>query len=99
MLYMILGHDAPDSLPKRRETRPRHLEYIGALKREGRLVLAGPRPRVDALDAGEAGFHGSLIVAEFADLEAARAWAAQDPYALAGVFERVEVQPFVKVLP
>lgn len=99
MLYVILGHDAADSLPKRRETRPRHLAYLEALKREGRLLLAGPRPRVDALDPGNAGFHGSLIVAEFADLQAAQAWADHDPYALAGVFERVEVWPFVKVLP
>lgn len=99
MLYMILGQDAADALPKRRATRPAHLEYLRTLVEQGRLVLAGPRPRVDATDAGEAGFHGSLIVAEFASLEEARAWAAADPYARAGVFERVDVEPFVRALP
>ncbi len=99
MLYLILGDDAADALPRRRAARPAHLEHLKALQAEGRLILAGPRPRVDARDAGEAGFHGSLIVAEFADLEAARAWAAADPYAQAGVFAQVTVQPFVKVLP
>lgn len=99
MLYMILGDDAADALPRRRATRPAHLEYLKALIDQGRLVLAGPRPRVDAVDAGEAGFHGSLIVAEFPSLDDARAWAAADPYAQAGVFARVQVQPFVRVLP
>ena len=99
MLYMILGDDAADALPKRRATRPAHLEYLRTLIDEGRLVLAGPRPRVDASDAGEAGFHGSLIVAEFACLDDARAWAAADPYAKAGVFQQVVVQPFVRALP
>lgn len=99
MLYAILGHDRADSLPLRRESRPAHLAYLRALIDEGRLVLAGPRPVIDSPDPGEAGYSGSLIVAEFADLAAAKAWAAQDPYQLAGVFERVEVYPFVKALP
>ncbi len=99
MLYMILGEDGPDALPLRRATRPAHLEHLKALQIQGRLLLAGPRPRVDATDAGAAGFHGSLIVAEFPDLAAAQAWADTDPYALAGVFSQVRVQPFVKVLP
>lgn len=99
MLYMILGDDAPDSLPLRRATRPAHLGYLKALQAQGRLVLAGPRPRVDAADPGEAGVHGSLVIAEFDDLAAARAWAAAEPYARAGVFATVTVQPFVKVLP
>ncbi|HEY0974119.1 MAG TPA: YciI family protein [Solimonas sp.] len=99
MLYMILGDDHADALPRRRAARPAHLEHLKALQSHGRLILAGPRPRVDGTDPGDAGFHGSLIVAEFADLDAARAWAAADPYAQAGVFARVEVQPFVKVLP
>ncbi len=99
MLYMILGHDRPDALAQRRATRPAHVAYLKALLAEGRLVIAGPRPKIDAADPGEAGFHGSLIIGEFASLEAARAWADQDPYWLAGVFERVDVQPYVKALP
>lgn len=99
MLYMIVGDDAPATLALRRATRPAHVEYLRALIDQGRLVLAGPRPRVDGSDPGEAGFHGSLIVAEFASLEDAQAWASQDPYAKAGVFERVLVQPFVRALP
>ncbi|MFA5941711.1 MAG: YciI family protein [Sinimarinibacterium sp.] len=99
MLYIILGDDAPDALPKRRATRPAHVEYLRLLISEGRLVLAGPRPRVDGTDPGDAGFHGSLIVAEFPSLEDAQIWAQQDPYAKAGVFERVLVQPFVRALP
>ncbi len=99
MLYMILGNDAANALPLRRATRPAHLEYLQPLIEQGRLLLAGPRPRVDASDPGDAGFHGSLIIAEFASLEDARAWAAADPYAKAGVFTQVEVQPFVRALP
>ncbi len=99
MLYMILGTDAPDSMNARTLARPKHLDYLQALQDQGRLILAGPRPRVDSADAGAAGFHGSLIVAEFDSIEAARAWAAADPYAQAGVFSEVLVQPFVKVFP
>ena len=99
MLYMILGDDAPNALATRRATRPAHVEYLRVLINEGRLVLAGPRPRVDGTEPGEAGFHGSLIVAEFPSLEDAQSWAQQDPYAKAGVFERVLVQPFVRALP
>lgn len=96
---MILGDDAPNTLATRRATRPAHVEYLRALIDQGRLVIAGPRPRVDGTDPGDAGFHGSLIVAEFASLEDAQAWAQQDPYAKAGVFERVLVQPYVRALP
>jgi uncharacterized protein YciI len=99
MRYVIFGKDAPDSLARRAAARPRHLEYLRELQREGRLLLAGPRPKIDATEPGAAGFHGSLIVAEFADLQAARDWADHDPYREAGVFEQVEVFPFVKVLP
>lgn len=99
MLYAIWTEDLPDALPRRRAARPAHFEYLKHLQTEGRLILAGPRPRVDAADPGEAGFHGSLIVAEFSSLDDARAWAAQDPYARANVFGRVEIQPFVKALP
>lgn len=99
MLYVILGKEAPDSLEQRKATRPLHLEYLKRLQAEGRLVLAGPRPKVDALEPGAAGFHGSLIVAEFENLEAAREWADNDPYMKAGVFKGADVYPFVKVLP
>lgn len=99
MLYAILGHDAPGTLELRVQTRPAHVAYLKQLVAEGRLLLAGPRPKADALEPGAAGFHGSLIVAEFTSLQAAQDWAAQDPYRLAGVFERVEVWPFVKALP
>ena len=99
MLYAIWSHDRPGTLEQRLATRPRHVERIKALIAEGRLILAGPRPKADAADAPEAGFHGSLIVAEFADLAAAKTWAEDDPYFAAGVYERVEVTPFIKTLP
>ncbi len=99
MLYMILGHDRPDALPTRRATRAAHLEYARQLQVQGRLVLAGPRLKVDSPTVTDAGCHGSLIVAEFASLQAAEAWAAADPYITAGVFERVDVQPFLQALP
>ena len=102
MLYVILGHDAPGTLKQRIELRPQHRDYIRQLQVAGRLVIAGPRPAIDAVDAvdpGAAGYHGSLIIAEFDDLEAARAWAVNDPYNQAGVFSHVDVQAFVKALP
>lgn len=99
MLYAIWGVDAPDSLAGRLATRAAHVERIKALLAEGRLVIAGPRPKADAADAPQAGFHGSLIVAEFASLDAARAWAEADPYLAAGVYARVEVTPFVQAFP
>lgn len=99
MLYAIWGVDAPDSLAGRQATRPAHVERLKALLAEGRLVLAGPRPKADAADAPQAGFHGSLIVAEFPSLEAAQAWAEADPYLAAGVYVRVDVTPFIQALP
>lgn len=99
MLYAIVGEDAPESLSRRLAARPAHLERIKALQEDGRLVLAGPFPAIDSPDPGPAGFSGSLIVAEFESLDAARAWAAADPYAIEGVFARVTVKPFRKVLP
>lgn len=99
MLYVIIARDHADSLQARRGARPAHLERLLAMQAEGRLVLAGPHPAVDATDPGEAGFSGSLVVAEFADLSAAQAWADADPYVAAGVYCQVEVKPFVKVLP
>jgi len=99
MLYAIIAEDVPGSLAKRVQARPAHLERLKALQDAGRLVLAGPHPAIDAQDPGPAGFTGSLIVAEFATREAAIAWAAEDPYAAAGVYGRVTVKPFRRTLP
>ena len=99
MLYAIVAEDVPGTLAKRLEARPAHLERLKALQAEGRLVLAGPNPAIDSADPGPAGFTGSIIVAEFASREAAVAWASEDPYAAAGVYARVTVKPFRKVLP
>ena len=99
MWYAIIGHDLPDSLARRTSARPAHLDRLHALRDAGRLLLAGPFPAIDAEDPGPAGFSGSLIVAEFADLAAARAWADADPYVAAGVYAEVDVRPFRKVLP
>lgn len=99
MLYAIISEDVPGSLAKRLEARPAHLERLKALHGEGRLVLAGPHPAIDAADPGPAGFTGSLVVADFASREAAIAWASEDPYCAAGVYAKVTVKPFRKVLP
>lgn len=99
MWYAIEGHDVAGSLPIRLAARPAHLARLTALRDEGRLLLAGPCPAIDAEDPGPAGFSGSIVIAEFESLEAARAWADADPYALQGVYVRVDVRPFRKVLP
>ena len=99
MLYAIIAEDLPGALPRRLEARPAHVERLKALQAEGRLVLAGPHPAIDANDPGPAGFSGSLIVAEFASREAALAWASEDPYCAANVYAKVTVKPFRKVLP
>jgi len=99
MLYAIVAKDVANSLEKRLEARPAHLERLTALKAEGRIILAGPNPAVDSNDPGAAGFTGSLIVAEFESLAAAQAWADADPYIKAGVYDHVVVKPFKQVLP
>lgn len=99
MLYVIIGEDHQDSLSKRLANRPAHLERLQALKSEGRLLLAGPMPAVDAADPGPAGFTGSVIVAEFPSWAEAQSWADEDPYLHAGVYAKVTVKPFKKVLP
>lgn len=99
MLYSIIGHDIPDSLEKRKAARPAHVARLQALQDEGRLLLAGPFPAVDANDPGAAGFTGSLIVAEFATLGDAQTWADADPYVASAVYAKVEVKPFKKVFP
>ena len=99
MLYAIYCEDHPESLPRRLQARPAHLERLQTLQAEGRLVLAGPFPAVDTNDPGHAGFTGSLIVAQFDDLESAKSWAAEDPYQSAGVYAQVTVKPFKQVFP
>ena len=99
MLYAIIASDVENSLQDRLKARPAHLERLNELQDEGRLILAGPHPSVDSEDPGEAGFSGSLIVAEFDSLDDARAWAADDPYQHAGVYETVMVKPFKQVFP
>ena len=99
MLYAIISEDVDASLPLRARARADHLARLETLRDEGRLVLAGPHPAVDSDDPGEAGFTGSLVVAEFPSLDDARAWADADPYVAAGVYRQVVVKPFKRVLP
>jgi uncharacterized protein YciI len=99
LLYAIIAQDQEHSLQARLAARPAHLERLRTLQDEGRLVLCGPHPAIDSEDPGTAGFTGSLIVAEFPDLESARAWAAQDPYVAAEVYQDVVVKPFKRVTP
>lgn len=99
MFYAIISEDVENSLELRTKVRPAHLERLQALKNEGRLLLAGPHPVIDSEEPGEAGFSGSLVVAEFPSLMEAKAWADADPYIEAGAYARVTVKPFKKVLP
>jgi len=99
MLYAIIAQDIENSLKKRMGARPDHVSRLNELKDEGRLILAGPHPAIDVTEPGEAGFSGSLIVADFDDLQQAREWADADPYVAAGVYSNVVVKPFNKVLP
>ena len=99
MLYAIISQDVKVSLEKRKNARPEHVARLNQLKDEGRLILAGPHPAVDNQDPGDAGFTGSLVVAEFEDLKAAQSWADSDPYVKAGVYSSFVVKTFNKVLP
>ena len=99
MLYSIVGIDVENSLPLRKTVRTEHLARLEVLQQEGRLVLAGPHPAIDSNEPGDAGFTGSLVVAEFADHEAAKSWADADPYVAAGVYASVVVKPFKQVYP
>jgi uncharacterized protein YciI len=99
MWYAITALDHADSLARRLAARPAHVERLQALRAAGRLLLAGPFPAIDSEDPGPAGFSGSLIVAEFSDLAAAKAWADADPYVAAGVYREVQVRPFRKTFP
>lgn len=99
MFYALLCEDKPGTLAQRLQARPEHLARLEALRDQGRLLLAGPHPAIDSDNPGDAGFTGSLVVAEFDSLAAAEAWAAADPYQAAGVYQQVTVKPFKKVLP
>jgi uncharacterized protein YciI len=99
VLYAIIAEDRPGTLEQRLAARPDHVARLQALQAEARLILAGPCPAIDSPDPGPAGFSGSLIVAEFASLAAAKTWADADPYIAAGVYEKVTIKPFKKVLP
>ncbi|MEE1676198.1 YciI family protein [Agarivorans aestuarii] len=99
MWYVIYAEDVPNSLDKRKQARPAHLERLNTLLNEGRLLVAGPMPAIDAEDPAEAGFTGSTVIAEFESLADAKAWADADPYVAAGVYAKVSVKPFKKVLP
>ena len=99
MLYAFISEDEPGTLEQRQASRPAHLQRLQQLRDEGRLILAGPHPAIDCEDPGAAGFTGSLVVAEFVSLEDAQRWADDDPYVSAGVYRRIVVKPFKKVLP
>lgn len=99
MFYVIYSEDVENSLKIRQSVRPKHLARLEKLKQEGRLLLAGPTPAIDANDPGPAGFTGSVVIAEFNSLDEARGWAKADPYVKAGVYQQVQIKPFKKVLP
>jgi hypothetical protein len=99
MWYAIISEDNENSLPLRASARDAHLERLRSLAAEGRLLLAGPHPAIDAEAPGQAGFTGSLVIAEFSSLDDATQWADQDPYVSAGVYREVKVKPFKRVLP
>ncbi len=99
MWYAVISQDVEDSLPLRKIHRPAHLDRLKLLDQQSRLLLAGPHPAADSSEPSDAGFTGSLVVAEFDSLDDAQAWADQDPYLLNGVYQSVTVKPFIKVLP
>jgi hypothetical protein len=99
MFYMIYGEDVDNSLALRLSVREQHIARLTILQSQGKLILAGPCPSIDCEDPGEAGFTGSLIVAEFSSLEAAQTWANNDPYITAGIYKKITVKPYKKVLP
>ena len=99
MWYAIIAQDVANSLPLRKTARADHIARLQQLKTQGRLLIAGPHPAVDSEDPAAAGYTGSLIIAEFDSLEMAQQWADADPYVSAGVYDKVTVKPFNKVLP
>ncbi|GAC14697.1 YciI family protein [Aliiglaciecola lipolytica] len=99
MLYVIYSEDVADSLPLRKQARPDHLARLHQLQEQGRLIIAGPCPAIDSPAPGEAGFTGSLVIAEFESLQEAQAWADSDPYIAAGVYQKVIVKPYIQAVP
>lgn len=99
MWYAIIADDIPNSLDKRLKARPDHLSRLNVLQDAGRLFVAGPFPAIDSNEPGAAGFSGSLIIAEFKNLDSAKAWANEDPYVTAGVYANVTIKPFKKTIP
>jgi len=99
MLYAILSEDIPNSLEKRQSARPAHIQRLEDLQNAGRLIIAGPHPAIDSNTPGDAGFTGSLVIAEFTDLQSAQTWANADPYLEAGAYAQVTVKPFKQVFP
>lgn len=97
MLYAIISEDIENSLALRKQARPAHLERLQALRDQGRLIIAGPHPAIESVNPGDAGFTGSLVVAEFDSLADAQAWADADPYVDAGVYKNVVIKPFIQV--
>ena len=99
MWYSIVSEDVEKILAVRSRARPQHLARLAILKEQGKLLVAGPHPAIDNVEPGEAGFTGSLIIAEFDSLDDAQYWADSDPYVEAGIYQSVIVKPFKKVLP
>lgn len=99
MWYAVISEDIRNSLPLRKIHRPAHLARLEVLANQDRLLIAGPHPAIDSSDPGEAGFTGSLVVADFDSLAKAQEWADQDPYLINGVYQKVTVKPYLKVLP
>lgn len=99
MWYAIISEDHEGTLDKRLAARPDHVARLRELSEQDRVLIAGPHPATDTTDPGEAGFTGSLVVLKFDSLEAAEAWAQDDPYVAAGVYRSVTVKPFIPVLP
>ena len=99
VVQLVIPVPRTTSLEKRLAARPDHLARLTKLVDEGRLLIAGPHPAVDSPDPGPVGFTGSLVIADFESIEDARAWADADPYVAAGVYSKVTVKPFKRVLP
>ena len=99
MWYAIISQDVENSLELRLKTREAHLQRVRELADQGRVLVAGPHPAIDAEDPGAAGFTGSLLILDFATLEDAQTWADADPYVVAGVYQTIVVKPFKRVLP
>lgn len=92
MLFAIICVDKPDSARLRKENRPAHLGYLEGVA--DRIAIAGPTLAED-LSAPT----GSLLILDFEDRAQAEAFAANDPYNRAGVFESVTIKPFKRVFP